>query len=47
MARLDLVWPLGDRALAEDQIEYKGRQDADSQLIARDKILDFVLAQLA
>ena len=38
---------IGDRALAEDQIEYKGRQDADSQLIARDKILDFVLAQLA
>ena len=38
---------IGDRALAEDQIEYKGRQDADSQLIAREKILDFVLAQLA
>ena len=38
---------IGDRALAEDQIEYKGRQDADSQLIARDKILDFALAQLA
>jgi len=38
---------IGDRALAEDQIEYKGRQDTDSQLIARDKILDFVLAQLA
>ena len=38
---------IGDRALAEDQIEYKGRQDADSQLIARDKILDFVLTQLA
>jgi len=38
---------IGDRALAENNIEYKGRQDEDSQLIARDKILDFVLAQLA
>jgi len=38
---------IGDRALAENNIEYKGRQDTDSQLIARDKILDFVLAQLA
>ncbi len=37
---------IGDRALAENNIEYKGRQDEDSQLIARNEILDFVLAQL-
>ena len=37
---------IGDRALAEDNIEYKGRQDDDSQLIPRDEILDFVMAQL-
>jgi prolyl-tRNA synthetase len=38
---------IGDRALAEENIEYKGRQDADSQLIPRDEILEFVMAQLA
>lgn len=38
---------IGDRALAQDSIEYKGRRDADSQLIARGEIMEFVLAQLA
>jgi prolyl-tRNA synthetase len=37
---------IGDRALAENNIEYKGRQDQDSQLIARGEIMEFVLAQL-
>jgi prolyl-tRNA synthetase len=37
---------IGDRALGEDKIEYKGRQDEDSQLIARGEIMAFVLAQL-
>ncbi|RLA61342.1 MAG: proline--tRNA ligase [Gammaproteobacteria bacterium] len=38
---------IGDRALAQDNVEYKGRQDEDSQLIARGEIMVFVLAQLA
>lgn len=37
---------IGDRALAEDNIEYKGREDTDSVLIARDEILEFVKARL-
>ena len=37
---------IGDRALAEDNIEYKGRRDSDSQLIARGEILDFIKARL-
>ena len=37
---------IGDRALADDNIEYKGRQDEESQLIARGEILDFALGQL-
>ena len=37
---------IGDRALAEDNIEYKGRTDADSQLIPRGEIMDFIKAQL-
>jgi prolyl-tRNA synthetase len=37
---------IGDRALAQDNIEYKGRQDEDSQLIARSEIMEFLLAQL-
>jgi len=37
---------IGDRALAENNIEYKGRTDADSQLIPRGEILDFIKAQL-
>lgn len=37
---------IGDRALAEDNIEYKGRRDDDSQLIPRADIVDFLVAQL-
>ena len=37
---------IGDRALAEDNIEYKGRRDSESQLIARAEILDFIKARL-
>ncbi|HDY81394.1 MAG: proline--tRNA ligase [Gammaproteobacteria bacterium] len=37
---------IGDRALAQDNIEYKGRQDEDSQLIVRSEIMEFILAQL-
>jgi prolyl-tRNA synthetase len=37
---------IGDRALAEDNIEYKGRRDEDSQLVARGGILDFLLERL-
>ena len=37
---------IGDRALAEDNIEYKGRRDAESQLVAKGEILDFIKAQL-
>ena len=37
---------IGDRALAEDNIEYKGRRDSESQLIARGEILDFIKARL-
>jgi prolyl-tRNA synthetase len=37
---------IGDRALAEGDIEYKGRKDGESQLVARGDILDFVLEQL-
>ena len=37
---------VGDRALADNNIEYKGRTDTDSQLVARDDILDFLKARL-
>jgi len=37
---------IGDRALAEDKLEYKGRTDAESQLVARDGIMDFIKARL-
>ena len=37
---------IGDRALAEDNIEYKGRGDDESQLIARHDIMDFLLQRL-
>jgi len=37
---------IGDRALAEDNIEYKGRRDAESRLVPRGEILEFVLEQL-
>ena len=37
---------VGDRALADNVIEYQGRRDAASQLIPRDDILDFLKARL-
>jgi prolyl-tRNA synthetase len=37
---------IGDRALADDKIEYKGRRDSESQLIGRADILDFLKARL-
>jgi prolyl-tRNA synthetase len=37
---------IGDRALADDNIEYKGRSDSESQLIARGEILNFIKARL-
>ena len=33
---------IGDRALGEGNIEYKGRRDSDSQLIPQDGIVDFL-----
>lgn len=37
---------IGDRALADGNIEYKGRRDEDSQLIPRDDIVTFLQEQL-
>ncbi|MEE4144308.1 MAG: proline--tRNA ligase [Halieaceae bacterium] len=37
---------VGDRALAEDKIEYKGRRDEESQLVDRAGIVDFLTARL-
>ena len=37
---------VGDRALAENNLEYKGRRDAESQLVARGEILDFLRARM-
>tara|TARA_R110002110_G_scaffold415847_1_gene657755 strand:+ start:12907 stop:14613 length:1707 start_codon:yes stop_codon:yes gene_type:complete len=37
---------IGDRALADGNIEYKGRTDEDSQLIAQGDIVDFLLGAL-
>ncbi len=37
---------ISDRALANGNIEYKSRQGAESQLIARDNILDFLREQM-
>ena len=37
---------IGDRALAEGKIEYKGRCDTDNVLVAREDILDFITAKL-
>ncbi len=36
---------VGDRALAEGNIEYKGRRDADSRMVPKSEIMDF-LAEL-
>ena len=37
---------VGERALAENNLEYKGRRDAESQLVARGEILDFLRARM-
>ncbi len=37
---------IGDRALADEQLEYKGRCDQDSRRIARTDIVEFLLARL-
>ena len=37
---------IGDRALAEGNIEYKGRRDSDSQLIPQDNIVQFLVGML-
>jgi prolyl-tRNA synthetase len=38
---------IGDRALAEDNLEYKGRTDEESQLVPQSDIFDFISAKLA
>jgi prolyl-tRNA synthetase len=38
---------IGDRAVAEDNIEYKGRRDEDARLVPRSEIVNFLLGQLA
>ena len=38
---------IGDRALAEGNIEYKGRQDEDSQLVPQGEIISFLQDKLA
>jgi len=37
---------IGDRALADDQVEYKGRQDTESQLLARPEVFTSVMQKL-
>jgi len=37
---------VGERALAENNLEYKGRRDAESQLVARGEILDLLRARM-
>jgi len=37
---------IGDRALADNNIEYKGRSDEDSQLVPRADILEFLQSRL-
>jgi prolyl-tRNA synthetase len=37
---------IGDRALADGMIEYKGRQDDDSELVPRADILEFLQARI-
>ena len=37
---------IGDRALAEGNIEYKGRRDEDSQLIPREEAVAFLMIEL-
>jgi prolyl-tRNA synthetase len=37
---------IGDRALAQGNIEYKGRVDEESQLVPEDEIFEFIQARL-
>lgn len=37
---------VGDRALADNNIEYKGRRDEEPQLVPRTEIMDFLTARL-
>ena len=37
---------IGDRALAEDKIEYKGRRDEEAELVPRTGILEFLRERL-
>ncbi len=37
---------IGDRALANGDVEYKGRRDSDSQLVSQDAICDFLESRL-
>ncbi len=37
---------IGDRTLAEGKIEYKGRRDTDSELVARADIVEFIRARV-
>jgi prolyl-tRNA synthetase len=37
---------IGDRALADGKLEYKGRVDEESQLVPREEILEFLLDRL-
>jgi prolyl-tRNA synthetase len=37
---------VGDRALADNNIEYKGRRDEEPQLVPRAEIMDFLTARL-
>jgi prolyl-tRNA synthetase len=37
---------IGDRALAEGNVEYKRRSDEEPRLIAREGMLDLLLAQM-
>lgn len=37
---------IGDRALAENNIEYKSRRDDEAQLIPQSEIVDFILEQI-
>lgn len=38
---------IGDRGLKDGQLEYKGRQDSDKQLVPREDMLTFIEQQLA
>ena len=37
---------LSERGLASGQIEYKGRQDEDNTLVAREQLMDFLNQRL-